>query len=133
MGTRSVTKVYNTSKDSPVILSMYRQMDGYYEGHGEELKHFLDGFTIVNGLGCNTPERAANGTGCLAAQLVEHFKSEFGVGGIYLTTVDDSEEYNYHIYLKKKSGKLSLVLEGDNGGRKKFFRLKTKVNQDVCF
>ena len=78
MGTRSNTVVYD---EDVQILNMYRQMDGYPDGHGAELLEFLRPISIVNGI---TTGRAnlANGGGCLAAQLVAHFKT--GVGGFYI-------------------------------------------------
>lgn len=94
MGTRSLTRVY----EDEAIINMYRQYDGYPSGHGADLFEFLNGFEIVNGLGLETPEKIANGMGCLAAQLVGHFKD--GAGGIYLypTSSDDCwQEYEYEI------------------------------------
>ena len=38
MGTRSLTFVY---EDNKPIVNMYRQFDGYPEGHGQELADFL--------------------------------------------------------------------------------------------
>jgi len=115
MGTRSLTyveeswetcvadednnnKVYETKQN---ILCMYRQYNGYLDNHGLELAKYLQGFNIVNGIGHNTPERAANGMGCLAAQLITHFKD--GIGGIYIhhsDATDCGEEYTYTIYKK---------------------------------
>jgi len=93
MGTRSLTIIQEDGDDYVV---MYRQMDGYPEGHGLELAHFLEGFNLVNGIGANTDKKIANGLGCLAAQVVAHFKE--GVGGIYLypsDTRDCGQDYNY--------------------------------------
>lgn len=72
MGTRSLTRINTATGDK--ILNLYRQMDGYPSGHGLELFEFLDGFEIVNGFTDQEGPKAANGAGCLAAQLVTHFK-----------------------------------------------------------
>lgn len=80
MGTRSLTIIKDT-EDKEIII-MYRQFDGYIGGHGAELFEFLENLVVVNGIGNRTPAKAANGMGCLAAQIVEHFKD--GIGGIYL-------------------------------------------------
>jgi hypothetical protein len=90
---------------------MYRQMDGYPEGHGAELVSFLEGMVITNGINLgNQPEKSANGMECLAAQLVSHFKT--GVGGFYLYPENsDDEEYNYVIELV--DGVLTLTYEGN--------------------
>ena len=95
MGTRSLTFVYDEDK---TLLNLYRQYDGYPTGHGAELAEFLNGFTIVNGFG-EVRQKIANGMGCLAAQLVAHFKES--VGGFYIHAVTDTncgQDYEYHIY-----------------------------------
>jgi hypothetical protein len=77
---------------------MYRQYDGYPEGHGVDLAEFLDDFNVVNGLGANTyPKKTANGCGCLAAQLVQHFKD--GPGGIYLQPGDGKIGESWEEYI----------------------------------
>lgn len=121
MGTRSLTVVKDTEKSKDIIV-MYRQFDGYPTGHGAELKEFLADFTVVNGISSNTPERAANGMGCLAAQLVAHFKvgqpdihNGSPIGNIYLEpsgSRDLREEYVYTVYMSKgKNSKLSLKVQ----------------------
>jgi hypothetical protein len=113
MGTRSLTKVYD---EGEIVLVMYRQMDGYPSGHGAELARFLDGLTIVNGIGINTPAKAANGMGCLAAQIVAHFKD--GIGGIYLMPADaGDEEYVYEVRVGevRVSGAVTTMsMQGDD-------------------
>lgn len=96
MGTRSLTFVYDERRQP--IINMYRQYDGYPSGHGRELAEFLSPFTIVNGIGRET-KNIANGMGCLAAQMVAHFKTE--VGQFYLHSVieaDCGQDYEYHVY-----------------------------------
>jgi hypothetical protein len=80
---------------------MYRQFDGYPKGHGLELAEFLNSKTIINGFQDQTMATHANGMGCLAAQMVAHFKTE--IGGIYLHRVDlnNHEDYDYHVYEDK--------------------------------
>ena len=100
MGTRSLTFVYD--RDEPVVC-MYAQYDGYPFGHGLDLANFLLSLAMVNGLGMND-NKVANGMGCLAAQLIAHFKSE--PGGYYLYPMnsrDVGEEYTYHIHLDNVS------------------------------
>jgi len=102
MSTRSTTTIFDES-NCP-LLSFYRHCDGYFEGHGEELKQFLTDFKITNGIGGNDTNKVANGMGCLAAQIIKHFK--LGVGGIYIINHTQREEYNYSIRLV--NGKLQL-------------------------
>jgi len=95
MGTRCLTFVYN---DKQPILNLYRQFDGYPEGHGAELALFLNSKTLVNGYSTQDGTQA-NGMGCLAAQLVAHFKNS--VGGFYIHSTeskDCGQEYEYHVY-----------------------------------
>ena len=95
MGTRCLTFVYDGG--TPVI-NMYRQFDGYPSGHGAELAEFLSGFEIVNGFGEVKP-KLANGMGCLAAQMIAHFKQS--VGGFYIHPVTDTDcwqDYEYHVH-----------------------------------
>lgn len=94
MGTRSLTRV-NTSAGKRII-NLYRQFDGYPSGHGKELFDFLSDFEIVNGISGKEGPKAANGAGCLAAQLVTNFKT--GIGGFYLYPVDSTDcgqDYEY--------------------------------------
>ena len=100
MGTRSLTFVYD---EQDVIINMYRQYDGYPTGHGAELAEFLGQFRMTNGIPVGrdkTGDRIANGMGCLAGQLVSHFKGS-DAGQFYLypaTAVDCGQDYEYHIY-----------------------------------
>ena len=105
MGTRSLTFVYDSHKNEAgervytPIINLYRQYDGYPSGHGAELAEFLAPFNIVNGLGAETKTKTANGMGCLAGQLVAHFKD--GPGQFYLepvTATECGQDYEYHVY-----------------------------------
>ena len=105
MGTRSLTKIIEVYQDEnktskQVLTTMYRQMDGYMEGHGAELAEWLAEFTVVNGLGVDEPRKVANGADCLAAQMFAHFKN--GPGSIYLYPPgarNCGENYIYYIYV----------------------------------
>lgn len=94
MGTRSNTVVIN---DGVKLLNLYRQFDGYPSGHGAELAAFLAPITMVNGLGPNSNTVLAHGMGCLAAQLVAHFKT--APGGFYIDNPngDCDNDYTYTI------------------------------------
>jgi hypothetical protein len=113
MGTRALTFVYDG--ETPII-NLYRQYDGYPTGHGAELAEFLNGFKIVNGLGPDTPSRIANGMGCLAAQLVSHFKGD-EAGQFYLyspQTVECGQDFEYHVYQKDKELRVRITNRGCN-------------------
>jgi hypothetical protein len=86
MGTRALTFVHDEQGNK--IINLYRQYDGYPEGHGAELAEFL-GEVQVQGF---------NGMGCLSAQLVANFKQ--GAGGFYLepvTAEDCGQDFEYHV------------------------------------
>jgi hypothetical protein len=104
MGTRSLTHVFddrNTSGDERPLVTIYRQMDGYPSGHGEDLAAILRGRRIINGYGMDdTDENASNGMGCLAATIVAKLKADAGLGGIYIYPAgsrDCGEEYTYTV------------------------------------
>ena len=113
MGTRSLTRIiprqeglsFNEGHTLQELshVNMYRHLDGYPEGHGLELAEFLKDVEIIRGVPLvNKTRYMANGSGCLAAQMVKHFKD--GVGDIYLHPHDkDSgwEDYIYTIYPKE--------------------------------
>ena len=110
MGTRHLTYVYEDS--DTILLCMYGQWDGYISGHGADLAEFLSSFdAIVNGIPVGDKRKVANGMGCLAAQLVAHFKKDAGSFYIYPPKLghDCWQEYEYHI--RPKSVKVT-----DSGG-----------------
>jgi len=101
MGTRHLTIIKDN--DDTEIAVMYGQWDGYISGYGKDLKKFLNGFYIVNGYTKNDEEegvKSANGMGCLAAQIVAHFKKK--IGSFHLEpsgTRGIGEEYIYTVYV----------------------------------
>lgn len=114
MGTRSLTFVKQSDKKSKNIVCMYRQFDGYIDGHGFDLKNKFGNTEIINGISGQTAPDYANGMGCFAAQMISHFKEE--IGGIYLerTDLDDVnnlEEYNYTIYIDDSNNDLNETLK----------------------
>ena len=129
MGTRSTTTIYEGDKP---LLTFYRQMDGYPSGHGQELVDFLKGIEMVNGIqmGGEPPKlQQANGAGCLAAQILTHFKTgvinhtygEGGmkiregdnVGGIYVVPIGQTEEYNYGVKVNKHNKVTGVTIDDE--------------------
>ena len=119
MGTRSLTVFYD-DHDGGEICVVYRQLDGYPEGHGKDLLGILEDMEIVNGF--SPVMRAgshANGMRCLTAQVIQRLKGESGIGGIYVhpaKTRGCGEEYVYHV--RNDNGKPSVtydeIYEGKN-------------------
>jgi len=111
MGTRSTTKIYEqyTDGSKELLLAIYKQYDGYTDGFGTDLKDFIKKCLIVNGISGGYPEGklVCNGAGCFALQLVNEFKE--GAGGVYATSKDDEQEYNYEITFKYKDNKHDVI------------------------
>ena len=135
MGTRSLTKIIEVYQDEnktsrQVLTTMYRQMDGYMEGHGAQLAEWLAEFTVVNGIGMTETRKVANGAGCLAAQMFQHFKD--GPGAIYLYppgAKDCGEEYIYYIYVNHSNINVEVTYWDNESifkGTAKEFLIKTK-------
>jgi hypothetical protein len=96
MGTRAIINIRDESGES--ILHLYSQWDGYPSGVGKALAVFLGGIRLVNGLTGKEHGSVANGMGCLAAQVVSHFKTE--VGSIYIVNKNthDGIDYTYEVF-----------------------------------
>jgi hypothetical protein len=118
MSTRSLTFVKDES--NRVVLNMYRQCDGYPSGIGTELYEFLKDIRMVNGIDPDAGDKIANGAGCLAAQIVSHFKD--GPGGVYLhhpSTKDCGQDYEYHITAGESGITVKVVETSWTGKRAK--------------
>ena len=154
MGTRSLTTVISTYKNDEKIvktkfIKMYRQLDGYPSGMGMDLADFLKGTKVVNGLGGDEVKSKLvfNGAGCLAAQLVAHFKD--GAGSIYIepiTAKDCGQAYEYEIIINEDTKQLTfkcieigyyindkyfnkkrVLFEGNPGHFEKFIQVKELI------
>lgn len=97
MGTRSLTRIFDNDKQ---IACIYRQHDGYPDGHGKDMADFIQSGTFVNGIPFGIEGRLFNGIGCFAVQLVSYLKGD-EAGGVYLYPADAKdrgEEYVYEIH-----------------------------------
>ena len=121
MGTRSTTTIH---EDGKPLMTFYRQMDGYPSGHGQQIVDFLKTIKLVNGIpvGTKEPMQMANGAGCLAAQMIVHFKTNVEnwnhskggavvrkddhAGGIYIVDHEDAggQAYHYDVFVKSANG-----------------------------
>jgi hypothetical protein len=102
---------------------MYRQYDGYPEGHGQELADFLKAGKVVNGLGADRTAKVFNGAGCLAAQMISHFKGD-EAGGIYIypnNTKDAWQNYEYHVIVDFNTKQVTLICYESGKRKKKLF------------
>lgn len=116
MGTRSRTQVLDSNGD--IIVSMYRQYDGYPAGAGADLINFIQSGKVVNGLGGDSG-RVFNGIEDFAAQMVAHFKTE--PGGFYLMAPKTRQElaedifieYVYTVSFVEEAGERFGKIKGD--------------------
>ena len=111
MGTRSLT-TFKEDHTNEEIVVLYRQYDGYPEGHGIDLFRFLNKMNMVNGIAGGEKRKISNGMSCLAAQMVSYFKEE--PGGFYLyraDTRDVGEEYVYTIYVENAHKNIMIKVE----------------------
>ena len=121
MGTRSL--IVFEDDNGNYIATIYRQYDGYPSGLGKDLYDIMNGMVVVNGFSSDTPKKAANGIGCLAAQAVAGLKD--GIGNVYLKsspnsfqdllqTIDDCwAEYTYIISVHEGKPRVHLY-DGHN-------------------
>jgi len=114
MGTRSTTEfIYNGES----LMKIYKQYDGYIEGWGADLIDFFGKLKYVNGLSLDVTNEA-NGFCDAVLLLIKEYKID--AGGIYLTSKDDYQEYNYVVDCKEvfkgleRKGKITIK-EKENG------------------
>lgn len=138
MGTRSLTTFVETYKDNSgkkvknEIVTMYRQYDGYMEGHGKDLADFLAGGELVNGFGMDD-KVVFNGMGCLSAQVVAHFKD--GVGGFYLQRANKNsgENYRYKVIGDLETKEITIeVFEVGNRAKKIFSGSPKQLQEKIA-
>lgn len=92
-----------------ILLTMYRQMDGYPNGHGLELAEFLLSGKIVNGISLSEKDTVFNGIGCLAASMIVNFKHHAGSIYIYSNkTKDAGQNYEYNIIYNYNNNSILL-------------------------
>lgn len=132
MGTRSKTSFIEKRGDKLThLVSVYQQYDGYVSGVGHDIAKYILNKQICNGirLGRDT-SNLANGFTCLIAQFIRDFKTD--VGGLYITTEDEIQEYNYNIIFDSDlyyGNSFNEELETD-----KYFKVKViDWNEQVIF
>lgn len=97
MGSRSLTIILKGNEE---LCRIYRQYDGYPEGHGLELAKIISAREMVNGFTPGAEKTQANGMGCLAALIISSLKGD-ECGNIYIESpggeISDWVEYVYTI------------------------------------
>ena len=99
MGTRALLHIKDTNLESPTLVTLYRQFDGYIAGLGSDIARILNmGHSkVINGIeqGAEMPEYF-NGMSCLAAYLIGELKDK--IGNVYIYPVNSSnvwEDFTY--------------------------------------
>ena len=106
MGTRALIHFHDGDAASPILATVYCQMDGYPSGLGDDIKRALIGANgqvrrVVNGYG--DASNQINGMQNLAALVISRLygdRARDGCGGVYLKTPgksDCGEEYVYFL------------------------------------
>lgn len=97
MGTRSQTYIHAGDFNAPVFTCIYRQMDGYPTGMGDDIVKALGSRKLVNGY--QDPLKEVNGMSCAAALLVSALKGE-ECGNIYIRSPSEERsgcDYYYDL------------------------------------
>jgi hypothetical protein len=122
MGTRSLTHIYaetrSTEPQTP-LLTLYRQFDGYLDGHGALISETFKGRRLVDGY--SDEKRDVNGMTNAATMLIGAYYvatkepgKPISCGNLYVTEAgakDQGEEYTYHLYPNKTGRGFHLVVE----------------------
>jgi hypothetical protein len=124
MGTRSTIKMFENGE---CLGAVYQQYDGYPYCVGKELADFIDKHKIINGFNSQTSKNFANGIGCLFAQFIAKIKT--GIGGVYMTTQNDEQEYNYSVMYVSSVGEITIKVEY---GDEKIFKGNIKQFKEFC-
>ena len=99
MSTRCITHIYdNLFEPEKIVCSFYRHCDGYPSGHGEDLKDWLQGKRIVNGIRQDFKKGVDyNGIGSLAVELMADLQKDTSIRTIPTGQQGMGEEYTYRV------------------------------------
>jgi hypothetical protein len=114
-----------------IHTQIYHHYDSYPDHLGVGIAKYLSDIRVVNGLGSHKGAVLANGTGCLAAQVLTHLKlgrhyelektnvnrnsNEIQQGNIYLDWPDTDRgdiEYCYYVWSDYDKGVWMSIFEG---------------------
>jgi uncharacterized protein (DUF2342 family) len=70
-------------------------------------------------MSADSPRKIANGAGCLAAQIIAHFKAAHGPGGVYMVAPKLlDEEYSYRVTVQEN---LQVNVKVHDASKRKIF------------
>ncbi len=98
MGTRATLDILDC--ENKVIVTVYRQYDGYPEGMGKELQDLLkDSLLTGGGIGAGQASPAYfNGMECLAPWIIGKLKEHIGNIYLYSASAACEEFFHYTVY-----------------------------------
>lgn len=121
MESKSLTKVIQVysredqngkeTRITNVLANIYREADGYIEGHGRDLATFLQGIRIENGFVPLASKKIVDGACSLAVQIIVHLQKT--TGNIYLEPIDEDrygQQYEYHITVDEDIGTIEMKI-----------------------
>ena len=126
MGTRSLTVFLDDEGKQLAVL--YRQYDGYEEGHGRELREIVGKGKLVSGFTSDharKPHGVFNGMGDLACRVIAGLKRksrepstvpEDAIGGFYLLPLgsqDLDEEYIYTLAPSSDGTRVTITVDNE--------------------
>jgi hypothetical protein len=94
MGTRALAYVHD---GETLLVTIYRQSDGYPTGMGADIKSALAIRELVNGIRYDR-QACINGMGCAAALLIASLKSNMDAGNIYISKPGANEGHVDYVY-----------------------------------
>ncbi len=94
MGARALAYVYD---DETLLVTIYRQSDGYPTGMGADIVNALASRRLVNGIQDDS-QTCINGMGCAAALLIASLKSDMDAGNIYIAKPGAKENHVDYVY-----------------------------------
>ena len=103
MSTRSITHIHEShTGNENIVCSFYRHCDGYPDGHGKDLKEWLNDKKLVNGISVGfVPGRDFNRAGTMAVPLMKYIQDISGCEVIPTGQTGYGEEYIYDIYFRE--------------------------------
>jgi len=103
MGTRSITHVKN--EQGIVLLSIYRQYDGYPTGQGKDIKECFEGKRLVDGYTSKDSHLQVNGMDRAAIMLAGHLNKPDDPGNVYAAVPGRDNQWCEFTYTLGRRGK----------------------------
>jgi hypothetical protein len=109
MSTSASVIIYEEENNHP-LTQIYFTQDGFPHSLGTKLCDLIKNIKIVNGLTDTNKKNSANGMGCLAAQIVAHFKT--CPGNVYIWKPKDIThvDFRYKIHYSLRMNRIKITI-----------------------